>query len=50
MRDCKVIPGEEAVSQHWLLYAVLRTKEAKHRMTREKRIKICILKGENVTE
>ena len=34
MRDCKVIPGEEVVSQHWLLCAVLRTKEAKHRRTR----------------
>ena len=29
MRDCKVIPGEEVVSQHWLLCAVLRTKEVK---------------------
>ena len=27
MRDCKVIPGEEVVSQHRLLCAVLRIKE-----------------------
>ena len=46
MRDCKVIPGEEVVSQHRLLCAVLRTKEEKHRRrTREKRIKIWTLKG-----
>ena len=51
MRDCKVIPGEEVVSQHRLLCAVLRTKEAKHRRrTREKRFKIWTLKGEKVTE
>ena len=51
MRDFKVIPGEEVVSQHRLLCAVLRIKEAKHRRrTREKRIKIWTLKGENVTE
>ena len=51
MRDCKVIPGEEVVSQHRLLCAVLRTKEAKRkRRTREKRIKIWTLKGEKVTE
>ena len=31
MRECKVIPGEQIVSQHRLLCAVLRTKEAKHR-------------------
>ena len=30
MRDCKVIPGEEVVSQRRLLCAVLRTKQAKH--------------------
>jgi len=51
VRDCKVIPGEEVVSQHRLLCAVLRTKEAKHRRrNREKRIKIWTLKGEKVTE
>ena len=51
MRDCKVIPGEEVVSQHRLLCAVLRTKEAKHRRrNREKRIKIWTLKGEKVAE
>ena len=51
MRDCKVIPGEEGVSQHRLLCAVLRTKEAKHRRrTRENRIKVWTLKGEKVTE
>ena len=51
MRDCKVILGEEVVSQHRLLCAVLRTKEAKQRrMTREKRIQIWTLKGEKVTE
>ena len=39
MRDCKVISGEEVVSQHRLLCAVLTTKEAKRRRrTREKRI------------
>ena len=37
MQDCKIIPGEGVVSQHRLLCAVLRTKEAKHRGTsREK--------------
>ena len=37
MREYKVIPGEEVKSQHRLLCAVLRTKEAKHRGTsREK--------------
>ena len=51
MRDCKVIPGEEVVSQHRLLWAVLRTKEAKHRRrTREKRIKIWTLNGEKVRQ
>ena len=51
MGDCKVTPGEEVVSQHRLLCAVLRTKEAKQRRrTREKRIKIWALKGEKVTE
>jgi hypothetical protein len=50
MQDCKVIPGEEVVSQHWLLCAVLRTKEEKHRRTREKRIKIWTLEGEKVKE
>ena len=51
MRDCKVIPGEEVVSQHRLLCAVLRKKEAKHRRrNRGKRIKIWTLKGEKVTE
>ena len=51
MRDCKVIPGEDVVSQHRLLCAVLRTKEAKHRRrTTEKRIKVWTLKGEKVTE
>ena len=41
MRDYKVIPGEEVVSQHRLLCAVLRMKEEKHRRrTREKRITI----------
>ena len=51
MRDCKVIPGEEVVSQHRLLCAVLRTKEAKQRRRiREKRIKTWTLKGEKVTE
>ena len=45
MRDCKVIPGEAVVSQHRLLCAVLRTKEAKHRRrTREKKILIWTLK------
>ena len=29
MRDCKVTPGKEVVSQHRLLCAVLRTKEEK---------------------
>ena len=51
MRDCKVIPVEEVVSQHRLLCAVLRTKEAKHkRRTKEKRMKIWTLKGEKLTE
>ena len=50
MRDSKVIPGDEVISQDRLLCAVLRTKEAKHRRTREKRIKIWTLKGEKVTE
>ena len=51
MRDCKVIPGEEVISQHRLLCAVMRTQEEKHRRrTREKRIKIWTLKGEKVTE
>ena len=51
MRDCKVIPGEEVVSQHRLLCAVLKIKEAKHRRrTREKRIKVWTVKGEKVTE
>ena len=50
MRYGKVIPGEEVVSQHWLLCAVLRTKEEKHRRTREKRIKIWTLEGEKVKE
>ena len=51
MRDCKVIPGEEVVSQHRLLCAVLRTKEVKYRRrTRENRIKIWTLKGEKVKE
>ena len=51
MRECKVIPREEVVSQNRLLWAVLRTKEAKQRRrTREKRIKIWTLKGEKVTE
>ena len=37
MREYKVISGEEVKSQHRLLCAVLRTKEAKHRGTsREK--------------
>ena len=42
--------GEEVVSEHRLLCAVLRTKEAKHRRTKEKRIKIWTLKREKVTE
>ena len=50
MRDCKVIPGEEVVSQHRLLCAVLRTKEAKLRRNREKRIQIWTMKGEKVME
>ena len=51
LRDCKVMPGEEVVSQHRLLCAVLKTKQAKHRRrTREKRIKIWSVKGEHVTE
>ena len=50
LRDCKVIPGEEVVSQHRLLCAVMRTKEDKHRRTGEKIIKIWTLKGEKVTE
>ena len=51
VRDCKVIQGEEVVSQHRLLCAVLRTKEANHRRrNREKRIKIWTLEGEKVTE
>ena len=50
MRDCKVIPGEEVVSQHRLLCVVLRTKEAKHsRRNREKK-KIWALKGKKVME
>ena len=51
MRECKVTSGEEVVSQHRLLCAVPRTKEAKHRRrTIEKRIKIWTLKGEKVTK
>ena len=50
MRDCIEIPGEEVVPQHRLLWAVLRTKETKHRKTRKKTIKIRTLKGEKVTE
>ena len=51
MRDCKVIPGREGVSQHRLLCVIMWTKEEKHRRrTREKRIKIWTLKGEKVTE
>ena len=47
MRDCKVIPGEEVVSQHLLLCAVMRTQEETHRRrAREKMIQICTLKGE----
>ena len=51
MRDCKVIPGEEVVTHHRLLCAVLGTKEAKHkRRTRKKKITNWTLKGEKVTE
>ena len=51
MRDCKVIPREEVVSQHRLLCAVMRTKEEKHsRRTREKSIKIWTIKGEKLKE
>ena len=51
MTDCKVIPGEEVVSQLRLQCAVLRTKVAKHRRrTREKWIKIWTLKIEKVTQ
>ena len=51
MRDCKVIPGEEVVSQHRLLCGIMRMKEEKHRRrTRVKSITICTLKGEKVIE
>ena len=50
MRDCKVIPREEVVSQQRLLYAVLRIKDETHsRRTREKRINIWIVKGDKMT-
>ena len=49
--DLMEIPGEEVVSQHRMLCAVLRTKEAKHgRRTREKRIQMWNLNGEKLTE
>ena len=50
MRDCKVIPGEEVVSQHRLLCAVLGIRGKQRRRTREKRINVWTLKGEKVTE
>ena len=51
VKNCKVIPGEEAVAQHRLLCAVLNIrKEKPTRVDIKKKIKIWKLKGEKVAE
>ena len=36
MRDCKVIPGEEVIPRHQVLYEVMRQKEEKQEKDQRK--------------